>query len=214
MKEDTFRAESDRALVLLESLDLDQYYGELSLLDEAIASFGISCTGATPEQRAAFSDSLTRKGRKALGRYVLRAPMLALRGRDGSMLRTGLLIYALLEQRVHDWRDDLIAFAPYFCVAQELGLAPLALFDDAASYAVPSLGTVMQSFGRRRDITLEAFGWRRIETPDGPTLEMLNWRVQPSGAIVGSPAWDSVHGALARDLLNWVETQSKRTRPN
>jgi hypothetical protein len=214
MDDGSFRTLSDKAAVVLESLQLEQYYGALGAADEVIGSLGQAFTDATPEQRASFSASLTPHARHALGRYALRAPMLALRARDRSMLRNGLIVYALLEQQVRDWRDDLVAFAPYYCVAQELGLPPSELFDDAAAYAVSDLADVMRTFGRRVDVTLGAFGWRRIETPEGPTFEMLGMKLQPSGAVVGSPAWDAVNGAMVRELMQWLESQPGRTRPN
>jgi hypothetical protein len=214
MDDDIFQALTDKSSVVLESLDLDQYYGGLSAADEVIGSLGRAFTDATPEQRASFAASLTLRGRRALGRYALRAPMLALREREGSMLRDGLLVRTLLEQGVRDWRDDLIEFAPYFYVAQELGLVPVELFDEAATFAVPDLAKVMKTFGLRKDVTLAAFGWRRIETSEGPTLEMLGWGAKPSGAVVGSRTWDSVNGAMVRELLAWINSQPNRTRPN
>jgi hypothetical protein len=207
MDGDMFRSLSDKATVMLESLDLDQYYGGLSAADEAISSLGLAFAATTPEQRASFSESLTPHGRRSLGRFMLRAPMLALRGQDAAMLRHGLLIQSLLEQRVQDWRDDLVALAPYYYVARELNVVPVELFDEAASYAVPELAQVLSRFGRRTDVTLGVFGWRRIETPEGPTFEMLNWGAKPSGAVVGSPSWDSVNGAMVRELLAWVDSQ-------
>jgi hypothetical protein len=157
---------------------------------------------------------LSEHGRHALGRFMLRAPMLALRTRDRSILRDGLLVHALLEQRVRDWRDDLVGFAPYYYVAQDLGLSPAELFNEAATHAVPTLAEVMTTFGRRQDVTLPAFGWRCIETSEGPTLEMLGLKGKPSGAVVGSPSWEAVNGAMVRELLQWIESQTGRAQKN
>jgi hypothetical protein len=209
-----FRALSDRATVVLESLDLEHYYGGPCVADKAIGSLGRAFAAATPEQRADFSAALTPHARRVLGRFMLRAPMLALRQRDKSVLHDGLLVGVLLEQRVRDWRDDLVAFAPYYYAARELGQSPADLFDDAAAFAMSELATIMKTFGRRQDVTLGAFGWRRIETSEGPTLEMLGLKAQPTGAVVGSPSWDAVNGAMVRDLLQWVESQIGRTRPD
>src|SRR5207245_7785755 len=129
--------------------DLEQYYGGHCLADGAIGSLGRVMAEATPEQRATFSAALTAHARRVLGRFVLRSPMLALRGRDGSALRDGLLVAALLEQTVTDWRDKLIQFAPYYYAAQQVGLSPEVLFDEAAVYATPDLAGIMQTFGRR-----------------------------------------------------------------
>ncbi len=212
MDAEQFRALTDKATVLLESIDLEHYYGGFCLADEAIGSLGKALLSATPEQRAEFSAALSEHSRRVLGRFMLRAPMLALRARDGSVLGEGLIVAAVLEQRVRDWRDDLVAFAPYYYAAQNVGLSPAELFDQAARFAVPELATTMRRFGQRRDVTLGAFGWRRIETPDGPTLEMLGLKGQRTGAVVGSPSWDSINEAMVRELLQWIESQPGRKR--
>jgi hypothetical protein len=214
MDDGQFRALTDRATVVLESVDLEYYYGGLCLADEAIGALGRVLAEVAPEQRAAFSSSLSSHARRVLGRFMLRAPMLALRGRDGSVLRDGLLVDVLLKQKVRDWRDDLVAFAPYYYAARQLGLSPEELFNEVATFAVSELADIMRTFGRRRDVTLGAFGWRRVETSEGPTLEMLGWKGQATGAVVGSPSWDSVNGAMVRDLLHWIESQDGRKRPD
>lgn len=202
----------DKATVVLKSVDLDHYYGDLCLVDEAIGSLGRALADHTPAQRAAFSETLSTHARRVLGRFMLRAPMLALQRRDRLVLSAGLLIRVVLEQRVRDWRDDLVELAPYYYAAQQVGLSPRELFDDAADFAVPELATIMQTFGRRPDVTLAAFGWRRIESPEGPTFEMLGWKGERTGAVVGSPSWDAVNGAMVRDLLQWIESQGTRKR--
>lgn len=214
MEDDQFRVLTDKATVVLEFVDLEHYYGGPCLADEAIGSLGRALAEATHEQRAVFSSALTPHARRVLGRFMLRAPMLALRQGDGSVLHDGLLVAALLEQRVRDWRDDLVAFAPYYYAAQQVGLLPEELFDEAAKFAVADLAATMRTFGHRQDVSLGVFGWRRVETPEGPTLEMLGWKGEPTGAVVGSASWDTVNGAMVRDLLQWVESQAARKRPD
>ena len=204
----------DKATVALETVDLDAYYGPVTAADDAIAAIGRMCADASPDQRRAFSEGLSWHARRVLGRFALRAPMLALQLRDQSRLREGLLLHGVLEQKMGDWRDDMVGFALYHYAARQLGLDPIELFDEAARYAIPELAALMNKFGRRSDITLNAFGWRRVETPDGPTFEMVMWRRGPSGAVVGTPSWESVNGKLVRELQQWVESQGRQPRPN
>jgi hypothetical protein len=195
---------------LLAGVDLAAYYGPQSATDQAIAALCAAFRDVSPEGRGAFAHGLDAHDRRVLGRYALRAPMLALRSRNVDHLRTGLLAHVLLRQRVPDWRDDLVAYAPYYHTARALGLAPQSLFDEAAAYAVPELAGVMRTFGRRADVTLPAFGWRRIETPDGPTFEMMGLRNAPTGAVIGDPSWDHVNEAEAAKLKAWLASQRTR----
>ncbi|GAC1320468.1 MAG: hypothetical protein NVSMB22_04890 [Chloroflexota bacterium] len=151
---------------------------------------------------------VTRDRERILGRYAHRASVLAMRAGSPRHLRAGLLANCLIDRQIPDWRDELVFFAPYVHVAHELGVDPTALFDEAATHAVPALASIMQTFGRRTDITLRAFGWREVATPDGPTFEMLDMRGSPTGAVVGDRSWTEVNEALARKLLAWVAGQS------
>ena len=63
----------------------------------------------------------------------------------------------------------MVALALPHVVAREIGIAPAALFGSIAD-RVPgsSVAPTLVEFGARRDVTLAAFGWARVETPDGP----------------------------------------------
>jgi hypothetical protein len=91
---------------LLASVCLSGYYGPLNAIDEEIAGLCIAMATGSPEQRARFSESLDRSQREALGRFALRASVLALRSRERRYLHAGLLAHAILRQRVSDWRCD------------------------------------------------------------------------------------------------------------
>jgi len=82
-------------------------------------------------------------------------------------------------------------------------LLPVAFGVFGLVYAVPALAHVMRVFGRRSDVTLEALGWKVLERPDGPTLEMLHWSGLSSGAVVGEQSWDDVTRAFVDALLRW-----------
>ena len=66
-----------------------------------------------------------------------------------------------------DARDFMVGTAVHYHVALQLGLDPAVLFDEAAAWAGPA-GDLLQAFGRRQDMTLEAFGWREVATEHGP----------------------------------------------
>ena len=63
----------------------------------------------------------------------------------------------------------MVGLAVFHYVAGQLGQSPAELFGDVASRLpdgwVPDL---LRIFGGRRDVTLDAFGWLLIQTPDGP----------------------------------------------
>jgi hypothetical protein len=106
----------------------------------------------------------------ALGRYAARQPTIALRERSVVRLRDGLLAAAICAAgRDSDPRDVMVGLAVYYFVAQQIGQVPSGLFDEIASRLpdgrVPDL---LREFGARQDITLPAFAWQLVETPDGP----------------------------------------------
>ena len=67
-----------------------------------------------------------------------------------------------------DWRDVLVALAPYHHCAGRLGLDPVDLFDAVSSDLPTDLAELVRGFGRRTDITLDAFGWILTNSADGP----------------------------------------------
>ncbi|MFD0634301.1 hypothetical protein [Catenulispora yoronensis] len=107
----------------------------------------------------------------ALRRYGWRQVTAALRQRSVSLLRDALLAIAIGEavRADSDERDVMVGLAVYHFVAVQLGQSPAEIFGDAASRLpdgwVPDL---LREFGGRPDITLDAFGWLLIQTPDGP----------------------------------------------
>src|SRR3954467_5791402 len=94
----------------------------------------------------------------------------ALRTRSPDALLAGL--HRLLTEHEQtwllDWRDLLVALAPYHDCARRLGLDPATVFDTAATAGPPSLADHVRTFGRRTDITPRAFAFTVVDTPDGP----------------------------------------------
>lgn len=115
-------------------------------------------------------NSLDERDALVLGRYGARQPTIAFRDRSAERLRNTLLASALGRILQHDdARDMMVDLALHYVVAQRIGVAPRALFTEIAVRlpAGPDRD-LLQTFGERRDVTLEAFGWQLVETPDGP----------------------------------------------
>jgi hypothetical protein len=70
-----------------------------------------------------------------------------------------------------DTRDLLVALVPYYDCARRLGIDPAELFGQVAKAGPPELLEAVRDFGRRDDVTLAAFGWTVVETPDGPRYD-------------------------------------------
>jgi hypothetical protein len=115
-------------------------------------------------------DSLDERDALALGRYGARQPTVVLRERSSERLRDALLATALGWLLRHgDARDMMVGLAVHHVVAQQIGVVPSALFEEIAS-RLPSgpVPDLLRTFGRREDVTPEAFGWQLVQTPEGP----------------------------------------------
>jgi hypothetical protein len=104
-------------------------------------------------------------------------PTAALRANDPPAFRAEL--HAVLTEGVadweRDWRDLLVALAPFHDCARRLGLDVAAEFDAAAAAGPPSLAGRVRTFGRRDDVTLDAFGHALEQGPDGPRYVRKPW---------------------------------------
>ena len=72
------------------------------------------------------------------------------------------------EEWVKDDRDLMMALAPHHDCARRLGADVAALFRRAAAAGPASVRDVVEEFGRRTDVTPQAFGFSVDETPEGP----------------------------------------------
>lgn len=115
-------------------------------------------------------DTLTEHDAVALGRYGARQPTIALRQHSAQHLRQALLATALAQLiRPSDPRDMMIGLAVHHVVAQQIGTAPSALFDDiAARLPQGPIPGLLRDFGARHEVTPEAFGWQLVQTAEGP----------------------------------------------
>jgi hypothetical protein len=102
-------------------------------------------------------------------------PTRALREQSLDVLRDELRHVVLEgeEAWLRDWRDLLVALAPYHDCARRLGLEPTVVFDEAAEAAATELREIIRRFGRRRDVTPRAFGFKVVDAPEGPQYEIV-----------------------------------------
>ena len=113
---------------------------------------------------------LNDKDLTALNRYGARHAVMALRRASATLLRDALLAYAICQAvRAVDDRDVMVGLAVFYFVAGQVGLVPSDLFAGVAACLpagwVPDL---LCEFGAGQDITLKAFAWQLVQTPDGP----------------------------------------------
>ena len=67
-----------------------------------------------------------------------------------------------------DVRDVMVAFAGYVDCARRLDIDPVEVFATAATGRSAAMIELASGFASRSDITLEAFGWRLEDRPQGP----------------------------------------------
>ena len=118
---------------------------------------------------AASVADLDERSRLALGRYGTRAVTLALREGSLDRLREGLLSSALYQAAASDdTRDAMVGMALAYVAAQDLGCEPPVVFGEVARrFEGSEIANDLRTFASRSDVTLEAFGWRPVDTPAG-----------------------------------------------
>ena len=95
-----------------------------------------------------------------------------LRRGDPSLVEADLvdLLVSGEDEWVKDDRDLMMAIAPHHDCARRLGADVAALFGRAAAAGPASLRELVKEFGRRTDVSPEAFGFCVEETPEGASL--------------------------------------------
>lgn len=114
--------------------------------------------------------SIGVEGAIDLARYGIRRTTVALRRSSVEILTEALWATALAAAaRPTDDRDLTVGLALPHVVARELEVDPVALFAAIADRLPDSpMARLLTEFGSRQDIDLASFGWKRVETPDGP----------------------------------------------
>ena len=130
------------------------------------AAFELS-RAVTPDSRRLIG----AEERRVLIPYAVRAPFLALDERSAERLRSGLVVHALALPDDDDYRDVMIALAPSRVVADEIGADAAAVFAEAAEFAGQGVAEIFRTFGER-ETGLGAFGWKRVETPQGTRFHL------------------------------------------
>ena len=118
--------------------------------------------------------ALIPRAREEIGAYerrlirpcCARSPWLALEERSEVRLRSGLCLLALELPDNYDYRDVMVSLAPHRVVADDLDADAPTVFTEAAGYAGEDVAETIRTFGERKT-SLEAFGWRRVETEHG-----------------------------------------------
>jgi hypothetical protein len=171
VNDDDFSESATEAASVLDAISLRRYDVDVgaaaTLTDSQVARICADLQKAAPVHREVFLSALTDRQRTIIGRYGMRAATLALREGSIPRLRSGLVALVLSGSAASDARDFMVGAAVHHHVALQLGLDPAVLFAEAAAYAGPA-GELLQAFGRRQDVTLEAFGWREVTTEHGP----------------------------------------------
>lgn len=107
-----------------------------------------------------------------LGRYGTRQTTIALRRRSLDHLVDALTATALAaatDAERGDPRDLMVALSLHHVVAREIESDPAALFAQVADRLPGTpIADLLREFGRRGDVTLTAFGWKQVQTEDGP----------------------------------------------
>ena len=95
----------------------------------------------------------------------------ALRSRSRGALIVGIAI--AIGNDSSDPRDVMVQLAPLYDCAVRLGFGPEEVFNAGADLARGAHADLVREFGRREDVTLDAFGWRIVDLPDGPAYRTI-----------------------------------------
>jgi hypothetical protein len=77
-----------------------------------------------------------------------------------------------------DSRDEMLSLAVFTDCARRLGHDPAVALGPIAAEGADVLRETFDEFVRRPGVTLAAFGWSVVDTPDGPayTFAWPSWR--------------------------------------
>jgi hypothetical protein len=100
----------------------------------------------------------------------LNAATIALRSGSKGAIVIGILQEAGVADR--DDRDVMVGLAALHDAATRVGLDPAVEFARAADGLPGERGDLVRAFGKRSDVTLERFGWRLVDLPDGPAYRL------------------------------------------
>lgn len=134
----------------------------LSEIDEILDSAMLLMRNLNTDARRAVSELLDDSVRSRVGTYMVRCASRALAEKSVGMCEAGLLAYLLTIDPPRDRtdpRDLMVSLAPLHVAAQNNNLDPASLFGQHAELAPDPISKMLRDFGKRTDVTLEAFGW-------------------------------------------------------
>jgi hypothetical protein len=101
---------------------------------------------------------------------VQRETTAALRERSLERLQVGFGRYveAVASRSSWDRRDEMVNMTPFIDCARRLGHDPKTVLGRAATAGPTWLRELFDGFVRRTDVSLAAFGWELVDTPQGP----------------------------------------------
>ncbi|MGH3850162.1 MAG: hypothetical protein ACRDRT_10730 [Pseudonocardiaceae bacterium] len=119
------------------------------------------------EALSSIADALGAKEARVLGIYSRRAASRAIRDGTRGPLQRGLGAIVLARWKEVDPRDLMVALAPLHFAACRISEDPETVFRSIALQVPAKMANVIATFGERRGVTLEAFGWKELATPAG-----------------------------------------------
>lgn len=127
-----------------------------------------------PEALTTLARHIGSATRRKLYRYSVRAASRCTVVRNGRLCRVALIAAALAEWDEPEPKEIMVNFTPHHVAAMRVGSAG-RLFEWAADRVeAEALRETLHAFGRRTDVTLEAFGWKEVRGPKG-TWFVLSW---------------------------------------
>ena len=139
----------------------------LSEIDEILDSAMLLVRNLNTDARRAVSELLDDSVRSRVGTYMVRCASRALAKKSVGMCEVGILAYLLIIDPSRDRmdpRDLMVSLAPLHVAAQDNKLDPASLFGQHAELAPDHISKMLRDFGKRTDVTLEAFGWMLSHT--------------------------------------------------
>jgi len=143
-----------------------------SITDESISAVADWYRTALDEDRLALSHRIAGDVGSLLVAFSERMAVQAARARSVEPVRTGLLAIAMLPDKpteTLDHRDWIPVLALHYNSSRLAGADPLPLFDEAASFAGPSVAGTMRAYARTGEHSVEAMGYVEETTSSGLT---------------------------------------------
>lgn len=156
---------------VLELFSSNRHYNEQQLPSEtdfAVMELVDNFLKTSPAERERILPEIPNKTSGHLMSFAVRMATLGVREKSKTRVLQGLIALVIENFRI-DWREDLMTLAPLNDAAVRVGADPVALFDEAASYAAPAVAQKIRAFVRRQpDLkSLAVMGFSAQDTPEG-----------------------------------------------